>query len=87
MQRPLRPDHSDQSKSQDSATVSENFLSHGQNEASGGRFDRIHDKKSIRTDNRYKIVMHADDEAMEVCEPADDPLERKDLLATQDQAR
>jgi len=74
-------------QSRDTATVSETFSPHEQNEASGVRFGRVRDKKSIRTDNRYKIVMHAGDEAMEIGEPENDPLERKDLLAIQDQPR
>ena len=41
---------------------------------------------NILMENRYKIIMHADDEAMESCEPENDPAERNGLFSARDQA-
>ncbi|MCY4337057.1 MAG: sulfatase [Litoreibacter sp.] len=63
---------------------SETFYSREQNEASDGKFEWTRDKKSIRIDNKYKVIMHVGDDAMEVYDLERDPLERTNLAASSD---
>lgn len=50
-----------------------------QNEATGGQFEWTRDKKSVRLDNRYKIITHLNDSLLEVYDLAKDPMERNNL--------
>lgn len=59
----------------------ETFCPREQNEVSDGKFEWMRYKNSIRIDNRYKNIMHVRDEAMEVCDLRNDPVERNNLLA------
>lgn len=58
---------------------SETFYPREQNDATGGQFEWTRDKKSIRLDNRYKIIAHLEDSLLEVYDLANDPMERTNL--------
>lgn len=58
---------------------SETHYPREQNEATGGQFEWTRDKKSIRIDNRYKIITHLNDTMFEVYDLLYDPMERVNL--------
>jgi arylsulfatase A-like enzyme len=60
---------------------SETFYPGEQTKATGGMFNWTHDKKAIRIDNRYKIIVHLDSDNVEAYDLTADPLETKNLLA------
>lgn len=59
----------------------ETFCPREQNEVSDSKFEWMRCKNSIRIENWYKNIMHVGDEAMEICDLRNDPVECNNLLA------
>lgn len=59
---------------------SETFYPREQVEATGGQHEVTRDKKSVRIDNRWKVIFHLDSDEVEVYDLAADALERHNLL-------
>lgn len=59
---------------------SETHYPREQVEATNGEYHWTHDKKSVRIDNRYKIIFHVNSDLVEVFDLSSDPMEKRNLV-------